>query len=86
MILKSVVVSEVRLGKSIPHFVSSYPLLITREDVSSLAHKTASSPSRMEVNSGKSIHHSHLSIIALKNAVLASVERALVKAERFQFG
>ena len=76
-------VSEVRLGKSSLHSTSLYPLLMTREDVSLLAHKKAHLPSRMEVSSGKSIPHSHLRIIALKSAILASIERTLVEVKRF---
>ena len=86
MLLLLVVVTDVSLGKSVPHFVSSYPLLMIREDVSLLENTNAQLPSRMEVSSGKSIHHSHWRIIALKSAVLASIERALVKVKCFQFG
>ena len=54
--LFSVVVSEVSLGKSIHHLISSYSLrMINSLDLSFLK-KNAPPPNRMEVNSGKSIH------------------------------
>ena len=50
------VVSVVSLGKSIHQFISSSPLRMINS-VESSSKQNTSSPSRMEVNSGKSIRH-----------------------------
>ena len=52
-----VVTSEVSLGKSIHHLISSSPLRMINS-LDPPLNRNASLPIRMEVNSGKSIHHS----------------------------
>ena len=53
------VVSEVSLGMSIRHFICVETLrMINSLDLSSSLNCNAQSPSRMEVNSGRSVYHS----------------------------
>ena len=71
------IVSEVSLGKSIPHSVSSQTLrMINSVESSSSLKQTALSPSRMEVNSGKSSHHLFL-IDSLSNTTREQLPNAL---------
>ena len=49
--------SEVSLGKSSHHFMSSSPLRMINSLEFPSEKQNASFPNRMEVNSGKSIHH-----------------------------
>ena len=57
MLLCSLAVSVVSLGKSIRQFISSPPLRMINSLESSSLKQNASAASRMEVNSGKSIPH-----------------------------
>ena len=50
--------SEVSLGRSIHHFIPVKALRMINSLELSYLKQNALSPSRMEVNSGKSIHHS----------------------------
>ena len=79
--------SDLSLGKSILHFISSPPLRIINSFVlsSSLKYK-AVSIILMEVNSGKSIHHSLSESITLKHSVRAVMEGIKTKEKRFQTG
>ena len=60
------VVSKVSLGKSIRDFISSSPLRMINSLESLFLNQNACWPSRMEVNSGKSIHHSLFKPFTLK--------------------
>ena len=61
------VVSDLSLGKSIHQFISSSPLRMINSLESSSMKLNAPSPSRMEVSSGKSIHHSLFKPFTLKD-------------------
>ena len=62
------VVIAVSLGKSIHHVISLSPLrMINSLDSSSFLKSNASLPSRMEIKSGKSIHHSLFKPFTLKH-------------------
>ena len=73
------VVSVVSLGKSIHQFISSYPLRIINSLESSFLKQNTSSPSRMEVNSGKSAHHSHFNPFTLKHCTRTITECTITK-------
>ena len=81
--LSSTVVSDVSLGKSNHHFpLSSQLRMINSLDASSK--QNASFPSRMEVNSGKSSHHSPSDRITLKHNASANKESATTNQKCFQ--
>ena len=81
--LSSTVVSDVSLGKSSHHFTLSTPLrMINSLDASSK--QNASFPSRMEVNSGKSAHHSPFNPCTLKDCTRTNEESTTTKEKRFQ--
>ena len=74
------VVSVVSLGKSIHHLISSSPLrMINSHESTSLWKKKASTPSWMEVSSGKSIHHYHFNPFTLKHNTRTIEERITTK-------
>ena len=80
-------VSEVSLGKSIHQFISSSSLrMINSLDASSSLKQNAPAPSRMEVNSGKSSHHSHFNPFTLKHCTRTIKECTNTKQKRFQTG
>ena len=72
------VVSVVSLGKSIHQFISSSPLRMINS-VESSSKQNTSSPSRMEVNSGKSIHHSLFNPFTLKHCTRTITECTITK-------
>lgn len=60
------------LGKSVHHCITSTPLRMVRDVVDfSMSKQNALSPSRMDVNSGKSIHYSSAERFTLKHHTLA---------------
>ena len=79
------VVSEVSLGKSIHQFLSSSSLRMTKtlESLSSW-NWNACSPSRMEANSGKSIHQSLSGRFTLKYCTRTPMECTTAKLKGFQ--
>ena len=80
------VVSDVSLGKSIHHFISSSPLRMINSLESSFLKPNASSPKWMEVNSGKSIHHSPSGRFTLKHCTRTITECTIAKHKCFQTG
>ena len=79
-------VSVVSLGKSIHHLISSSPLRMINSVASSSLKQSASSPSRMEVNSGKSIHHSPFVRFTFKHYTSTIVECITIKQKGPQAG
>ncbi len=61
------VVSAANLGKSIPHLASSYALCMINSLSSHFPNVNASLPSRMDVKSGKSNHHSLSETLTLEH-------------------
>ena len=84
--LPSLVVSVVSLDKSIHHFISSSPLRMINSLDSSSLKLNAPQPSRMEVNSGKSSHHSLFKPFTLKYNTRTPTECTLTKQNWFQTG
>ena len=68
--------SEVSLGKSSHHFMSSSPLRMINSLEFPSEKQNASFPSRMEVSAGKSVHQSPSDRITLKDCTEASKESA----------
>ena len=67
-------VSDFSFGKSIPYFISLQPLRMINVLESLRLNQNAFQPSRMEVNSGKSIHHSPPDGLTLKYSTIATKE------------
>ena len=73
-------VSDASFGKSIHHFISSDTLrMINSLESSYSMNWNASSASRTEVNSGKSIHHSPFNPFTLKHDTRTIIECKLTK-------
>ena len=81
------VVSVLSLGKSIHHVAASSSLrMINSLDSSPSLNWNTSLPSRMEVNMGRSIHHSPDNPITLKYDTWTITECLITKQKRFQTG
>ena len=80
------VVSDVSLGKSIPHLASSCSLRITNSLSSHLPNVNASLPSRMEVSSGKSSNHSLSEFFTLEHCITGITECIVTEQEELQAG
>ena len=81
------VVSEASLGKSIHQFISSSPLrMINSLELHLSSSESAFQPRRMEVNSGKSIHHSLSGRFTLKHNAMTVIKCTITKQKRFQTG
>ena len=80
------VVSDMSLGKSIHHCISFDSLRMINSVELSFLNSNALLPSRMEVNSGKSTHHS-LIVDSLSNTTrIQSQNAALPNRTDFNFG
>ena len=80
-----VVTSEVSLGKSIHHLISSSPLRMINS-LDPPLNRNASLPIRMEVNSGKSSHHSPSGRFTLKHGTRTVIQSIATKHKGFQTG
>ena len=86
VLLPFVVVSEVSLGNSICYYISHYSLrMFNSVESSSFWNWNASVPNWMEVNSGKSIHHSQPKQFTLKCNTRTTTECLITKPNGSQF-
>ena len=80
------VVSVVSLGKSIHHLASSYALCMINSLSLHFPNVNASLPSRMDVNSGKSSHHSLSGTLTLEHCTMTITECIITEQQQFQAG
>ena len=80
------VVSVASLGKSIPHLASSYALCMISSLSSHSLKQNASLPSRIDVSSGKSSHHSLSGTLTLEHCTTTITECIITEQQGFQAG